>query len=208
MGKGWTKGKRRTAQQAEPYPVKVCSTRFKDPQTGQWASPPAGTKPGRVRKGRTGALVLSRRVVEHEDGHREVVGGRVVHGELRAAQRRGKITKAQVREAERDLSREYLATVNPARAAEVEREIMHEAHRSDKAKRGAATRKKNAARKKPADVNAIKTKVLKAEQLVKDAQRRHERARTASARSKAHESLLSRRTRLVKLRRELKQAGG
>lgn len=211
MGKGFIKKGQRREQKVEPYAVKVCSTRYKDPQTGQWASPPADApKMGRakLRTGRTGAVVLSRRVVEHDDGHREVVGARVVHGEMRRAQRRGKVSKAAVREVERDLGRELLMSANPARAGEVEREMMHEAHRSSKAKRGAVTRKKNAARKKPADVVSIKTKVLKAEQLVKDAERRHERARTASARSKAHESLRSRRTRLSKLRQELKRAGG
>lgn len=135
---------------AEPYPIQVCSTRYKDPETGKWAKTPraaraAGSETGnraKVRKGRTGAMIMTRRRAT-ETG--EIVDARVMMGDARASHRRGKLTKKQLKQMELDVSRDALEYYNPGAAAELHSVRMREAHNSDKGKRAAVSRKKNAA---------------------------------------------------------------
>ncbi|MEF2280373.1 hypothetical protein V3W47_18930 [Deinococcus sp. YIM 134068] len=212
MGKNF-KVKRGPARGPDAYPVEVCSVRFKDPETGQWVKRPKDAPaPGKTRKGRAvdpGLIVM--RTVQEVGEDREVTGARVVLGGLRAEQRRGKAKKSDVRETEKELSRDALRTFNPRLADEVDRERMHEAHRSDKAKRGASTKARNKAagigkKQRPADV--VRTELLRTEELVRDARRRHDRAKTAAAKTRHAESLKKRRAKLARLRDEFRRVEG
>ena len=203
-GKKFSVKKGNGQRQESAYPVTVCSTRYKDPNTGRWVSPPANSTAGKTRKGSVGMVL-----VKHKDNDGQVVGVRAVMGDARQAQRRGKLSKAAVREMEKDMSRDALEHYNPGRARELDLERMHEAHRSDKAKRGAATRKKNAAAgrgKKARPLDVIRTDLLRTEQLVKDAQRRHAGAKSVTTKSKYAQTVKTRTARLAKLRAELAKA--
>ncbi|MFB9994476.1 hypothetical protein ACFFLM_21195 [Deinococcus oregonensis] len=202
--------KNQAPTQSRAYPVQVCSTRYRDPVTGYWTSKPKDApEAGKLRKGRS---VSDRAIVTRlKDSDGEVVNARVILPAFRAGQRRGKIKLSEVRDTERELSRDALATYNPRRAAEIDLERMHEAHRSDKAKRGAATKAKNKAagrtpKKRPVDV--IKTELLRTEELVKDARRRHDGAKTYKTRATHAQTLKTRQQRASKLRAELKQVSG
>lgn len=190
-------------RQKGKYPVQTVATRWKDAESGQWTSPPAGEQPTRKRS--AGGVILTRRVTDHGDGTREVTGARVIHGDARRAQRAGKVGKREVRDLERDLSRDYLETVNPEAAQRMHLEKMHEAHRSSKAKRGAETRKKAPAKKYRAP-DLIRRDLLRTEELVKDAQRRHNHAKTQKGKQNAADQLRARRARLGKLKQELTKA--
>lgn len=207
-GANWTSKPGTQARSVRPYPVKACSTRWKDPATGQFVPTPTDTGAGKLRKGRTGAAITIRNVTEYHDGTREVTGVKTVLGAFRRGQERGKVSKRTVRDAERETSREVLAELNPRLAASLDSEAMHEAHRSDKARRGAATRTKNKAAgigKKKRAPELVQADVLKTEAALKDAQRRHRVAKTPAARDRYGAQVRARSTRLAKLRRELAQ---
>lgn len=127
-------------------------TRYRDALTGQFRpDPSAAPVAGRAVLSRRpvwadkAGLIVITRLIEWEGGEREPVGVRVIWPALRAARLRGEVRAADVREQERELGEERLAELNPARALEYELEQMHAAHRSAKAKRGAHSRKVNAA---------------------------------------------------------------
>lgn len=207
-GKGWTAKRGAGKGTAAPYPVKVCSTRFKDPETGRWARTPkdvkaATTSRARTRKGKTeGGLILMRKKV---DG--EVLGARVVDPTMRAAQRRGKVTKAQVREHERGLSGDLLAHSNPRLAASVDSERMHAAHNSDKAKRGAATRKAKAKLKKHRPEASIRADALKLRGNLAEVRRKLSVASTPRQKETLRKREANLREKQRKLERESKAAG-
>lgn len=199
-GKGFSVVRPEAGQrQKGKYPVQTVATRWKDAESGQWTSPPAGEQP--TRKRAAGGVILTRR----RDDHGDVTGARVIHGDARRAQRAGKMKKAQVRELEKDLSRDYLEAVNPAAAEALHLERMHEAHRSSKAKRAAVTRKKAPAKKHRAP-DLIRRDLLRTEELVRDAQRRHSGAKSQKGKQQAADQLRARRARLGKLRQELTKA--
>lgn len=150
-----------------------------------------------------GGLIVSRHKVEGE-----TVAAKVVHGDLRQAQRRGKVKKSVVREAEKDLGRDALEVFNPRLGAALDAERMHEAHRSSKSKRGAETKKRNAPHKKKADPVQLRTKMHRIEQLVKDAERRHAGAKSITTKSKYADTLGKRKNELSKVRAELRKVGG
>lgn len=199
------------ARSTRPYPVEICAIRYRDPVDGRLVKTPdeakAAKSNGTRAKARKGASIDDRAVVTRfKDDAGEVVAARVMLPGARALQRKGRAKKGDVREMERELSRDALETFNPGRAAELHSERMKEAHNSDKARRGASTRKKNAATKKKRPVVEIQTQLLRAEQLVKDAQRRHTSATTAKAKTRHGESLRTRRARVARLRAELQAA--
>lgn len=192
---------------SDAYPFTACTTRYRSGKTGRLVKTPQSAKPkgGRAttKKGKVGGLIVTRSKV---DG--EVMGAKVIHGDMRQAQRRGKVTKTEVRELEKDLSRDALATFAPRLAQSVELEKMHEAHRSSKSKRGAETKKRNAPHKKKADPVQLRTKMHRIEQLVKDAERRHAGAKSITTKSKHADTLRKRKNELAKVRAELRKVGG
>ncbi|GGB80437.1 hypothetical protein [Deinococcus soli (ex Cha et al. 2016)] len=204
-GRNWTR-KGRTTRAAQPYPVKVCQTQYRDPTTGRIAPNPNKARPAgraQLRKGTAdGGLILINRTVD-----REVMGSKVIDTGMRAAQRRGKVRKADVRDHEKELSRDLLRHKNPQLADSVDLERMHEAHRSDKARRGAATRKVRARTRKHRPEAAIRADVLKVQADLKEVRRKLSVAITI----KQNETLRKRERNLVakaaKLRREEKAAG-
>lgn len=203
-GKNWT-AKRGPGSTRQPhaYPVQVCSTRYKDPVTGKWAPTPASakpTKPGRAKaqRGTAPAIVTTRR----KDATGTVIGARVTDGSSRRAQQRGKLTKAQVRDVEHQLSGDYAEHVG----LDVTSERMREAYLSDKAQRGASTRARNKAAgrgPKKRDPVKVRTELLQVEQRLKDAQRRHAGAKTQKTKTRHADSVKRQRARLDKLKREL-----
>lgn len=208
-GKGFTARKGGGKGTDAPYPVKVCRVSFRDPVTGLWTKTPQDQqeKAGKRRKGKVGGMILTRSVTEHADGSREVTGARVIMGEARAAQRRGKITKAAVRAEERELSHDLLAMSNPQLAASVHNARMGEAHRSAKSTRGAATRKANAARKKHRTAQAIRTDHLKAQGDLKAAQEKLTKATSATSRGTHQARIRNLNLKLGRLTKEAKEAG-
>lgn len=206
-GENWT-ARRGPGRGPEAYPVQVCSVRFKDPATGQWAPKPKNAPaPGTARKGRSGAALTLR--TRNDEG--DVVGARVVLGAFRRGQKRGQVSKATVQAAEREASRDALAEIVGRQEAERYSAEMGAAYRSDKAKRGAATRAKNKAagrgpRRRPAD--AVRLELLRTEELVKDARRRHDGAKSYTTKQKHAETLKKRQHKAATLRRELDQVGG
>ena len=197
-----------------PYPTTVCAVRYRDPVSGRLVASPedkvkAATNGKRARARKARSIEDRAVVTRFKDDTGEVTSARVVMQGARAAQRRGQVKKAAVRELERDLSRDALEAFNPSRAGELGRERMAEAYRSDKAKRGAATKRKNQAagvKKKTRPVAEVQTQLLRAEELVRDAQRRHASATTTAAKSRHAQSIKTRRARVQKLRTELTKA--
>lgn len=205
-GKNWTakRGSQATSK-ARPYPLQVCSKRWKDPVTQQFTRAPSSEpRAGTARKGRTSAALT----VKTKNNQGEVTGVRAILGAFRRGQERGQISKKQVREAEHQAGREALAEIQERQEVDRFKTEMRAQYNSDKAKRGAATRKRNKAagvgpRRRAPDL--IQRDILRTEELVRAAQRRHEVARTFKSRQKASDMLKSRRLKLDKLRRELAQ---
>lgn len=149
-GKGWkaySRPHRPAKAQPVPYAQALTFTAHRDPLTGRYAP-----KPGQVQ-GRAKAAPLppmkdeqvSRRVIEWEDGSREVIGVRVKLRSARAARLRGELPARDLRELEAGLADELLNELNPAARQAWELEQMHAAHNSAKAQRGAVSRVRNAA---------------------------------------------------------------
>ncbi len=206
-GKGFTVRKGGGKGTDAPYPVETCSVRFKDPATGRWAKTPKDQKPGTLRKGKTGGMILTRSVTEHADGSREVTSARVILGEARVAQRRGKLKKSAVREQEKELSHDLLASSNPGLAASVHNTRMGEAHRSAKSTRGAATRKVKATLKKHRTAAAIRTDHLKAQADRKAAQEKLDKATTPTSRGTHSAHVRNLNLKMGRLTKEAKDAG-
>lgn len=202
-GKGWT-AKQGTGKGTEAsYPVKVCSTRYKSSKSGRFVKTPKDAPaPGKARKGKVGGLVLVRGVQEGE-----VLSAKVINSDMRNAQRRGKLTKAQVREEERNLSDELLAQSNPRLAASIDNDRMRQSHQSDKAKRGAATRKRNAATKKHRPASAIKADHLKATADLAATKAKLGKATAPQARATHQTRIRNLNLKLGRLQKEAKAAG-
>lgn len=204
-GKNWTaKRGPGSARQPHAYPVQVCSTRYKDPVTGKWAPTPASAKqpakPGRAKaqRGTAPVMVMTRR----RNAQGDVVGARIMEGGARRAQQRGKLSRAELRAVETELSASYAEHLD----AEVYSEKMREAYLSDRAKRGAETRARNKAAgrgPKKRDPVKVRTELLQVEQRLKDAQRRHAGAKTQKTKTQHADSVKRQRARLDKLKREL-----
>lgn len=191
------------------YPVQVCSVRYKDPKTGKWAKTPASAKHAKkegratAKKGTAGRLLMMRR----RDADGNVLGARVIDGASRQAERRGKMTASARREAERQVSDEYAAHVG----VDNHSDRMRAAYESDKAKRGASTRARNKAAgrtPKRRDPVVVRTELLKVEQRLKDAERRHQNAKTYTTRGKHMEAVKRQRLSRDRLRAELAKVGG
>lgn len=203
------KGKKAPAQR-QSYPVETCRTAWKDAESGQWTSPPKkeGSR-AQLRKGKSGADVAI--VTRWRDDSGEVTGARVTLPAARAAQRKGKLKKAQVREMERDLSRDALEAFNPRLAEQLGHERMREAHNSHKATRAAATRKAKKAAgigKKSRPVDTIRADLMRAQQALEHSRLRHTRAKTPGSREKYADTINTRRRKIAALQAELKRAGG
>lgn len=124
------------------------ATKYRDPLTGQFTKTP---EPGRVfvsipqaRADRAGIIVV-RRYVDTGDVNPEPVGVRAAWPAYRLAWHRGEARAGEVRQYEADLAAELLAELSPKRQAEWERDQMEAQYLSDRAKRGAHSKKRNAA---------------------------------------------------------------
>ena len=131
-----------------PIPAPFTQQAHRDPLTGRWAK--LGTlAPAPAVLARSGprgdAMRVTRYVTEFSDGSREVSRVKVRHVGIRAARARGLATAQEVREFERGLEADILASCNPRLAASVHAEQMREAHNSDKGRRGARSKKRNQA---------------------------------------------------------------
>lgn len=200
---------------AHPYPIEVVSTRWKDPRTGRFVRTPQGAQPLRLRVARpktTEGMIVTR--VHRRDeatGLRVPVKYRVQYLEARQAHRRGELGAKELRELEQDIADGLLSEEGQKILAKVEAlrhsEEMGAAHRSDQARRGAATRKAKAASKTHRPASAIRGDHLKAQNDLRDAQARLDKARTAKARQTHQTRVRNLNLKLGRLVKEAKDAG-
>ncbi|TDE85967.1 MULTISPECIES: hypothetical protein [Deinococcus] len=200
---------------AQPYPIQVVSTRWKDPRTGRFVRTPHEGRPLKLKVARpktTDGMIVTRIYKRDEaTGLRVPVRYRVQYLEARAAHRRGELGAQELRELEQDLADGLLSEEGQAILAKVEAmrhsEEMGAAYRSDKAKRAAATRKANAARKKHRSGDAIRADHLKAQADLRVARERLQAARTERARQTYQTRVRNLNLKLGRLAKEAKAAG-
>ncbi|WP_034383136.1 hypothetical protein [Deinococcus sp. YIM 77859] len=217
------KGEKRPAAQpgaasrrpAHPYPIQVVSTRWKDPRTGRFVRTPRDGQPLKLKvaapKTTEGMIVTRINRRDEATGLSLPLKYRVQYLEARAAHRRGELGAKELRELENDLADGLLTEEGQRILAKAEAlrhsQEMGAAHRSDKAKRGAATRKAKAATRKHRSGDAIRADHLKALNDLNAARQRLQAARTEQARRTHQTRVRNLNLKLGRLAKEAKDAG-
>ncbi|GEM45296.1 hypothetical protein [Deinococcus cellulosilyticus] len=168
----------------QPILVEIVITRWKDPVTGKFVKNPHPTLKNEVRrKGEVKEEIplgdgeyakVYFRYKLNRYGYQVPSSCRVVWPSVREAVSRGEISVDDCKRIERDLADEILKDEKIRANRIMEKELMQEGYNSDKAKRAAATRKANKARKgkAPAPSEAqIKADFLEAQNKLEKAKR-------------------------------------
>ncbi|WP_034344012.1 hypothetical protein [Deinococcus misasensis] len=140
-----------------PILVEVVMHRWKDPVTGKFVKSPYPNVSTSLKrhKGETveeqyldGDLVkVFIRHRENQYGYQIPSSARVVYPAAREAVKKGELTLEALKELEKDIADGILEKEKEMAIKGMERDLMKGGHLSDKAKRGAETRKRNAERK-------------------------------------------------------------
>lgn len=141
----------------QPILVEIVITRWKDPATGKFVKAPFPKVKNEVRrKGEVKEEIplgdgeyarVYFRYKPNRYGYQVPSTCRVVWPSVREAVSRGEISVDDCKRIERDLADEILKDEKARVNVQMEKDLMKEGYNSDRAKRGAATRKANKARK-------------------------------------------------------------
>ena len=153
-----------------PPPFPFQTIQHRDPLTGRYAKKPevkdagAGARPRVKVRGRPPEAAdfrVMRMRLDYDDGSSKIIRVKVSSQTMRQARLSGEISVSVLRDFEAEQSREMLAEVNPLRAREYELEEMHKAHNSDKGRRGAISRKRNAEARAKDEARGIRVRTPK-----------------------------------------------